>query len=273
MSTYAIGDVQGCYDDLMRLLEKLDYSAANDTLWFTGDLVNRGSQSLQTLKFVYSLGDRAVCVLGNHDLHLLATAVGARAPHKLDTFHDVLESSRCDELLHWLRQQPLIHHDTALDYVMVHAGIYPGWSLQTAKDRAGEVHRVLRGDNYADYFYTMYGNQPDRWSADLEGDDRLRFIVNSFTRMRYCGIDFRLDFNEIGPVGSQPDHLAAWFAKPNQLPDTLDVIFGHWSTLAGTITQRFHSLDTGCLWGNALTALNLETAERVSVKCAGQQNF
>jgi bis(5'-nucleosyl)-tetraphosphatase (symmetrical) len=272
VSTYAIGDVQGCYDDLMRLLEKLDYSAASDTLWFAGDLVNRGSQSLQTLKFVYSLGNRAVCVLGNHDLHLLAAAVGARAPHNSDTFHDVLESSRCDELLQWLRQQPLIHHDTALDYVMVHAGIYPGWSLQAAKDRAGEVHRVLRGDNYADYFTTMYGNQPDRWSADLEGENRLRFIVNSFTRMRFCSADFQLDFDLSGPVGSQPNHLAAWFAKANQLPDTLEVIFGHWASLATTDTPGFHALDTGCSWGNALTAMNLETTERISVKCEGQQN-
>ncbi len=273
MSTYAIGDVQGCYDDLMQLLEKLDYSVADDTLWFVGDLVNRGSQSLRTLEFIHSLGDRAVCVLGNHDLHLLAAASGARSPHKFDTFNDVLESGRRDELLHWLRQLPLIHHNAALDCVMVHAGIYPGWSLQQAKDRAGEVHSVLRGVGYTDYFATMYGDQPDRWAADLEGDDRLRFIVNSFTRMRFCSVNGRLDFRETGPVGSQPDHLNAWFASPNQLPDSLNVIFGHWAALGPIDAPGFSSLDTGCVWGNALTALNLETAERICVECEGELRF
>lgn len=267
MSTYAIGDVQGCYDALMRLLEKLDYSTSDDTLWFAGDLINRGPQSLQTLQFIHSLGSGAVCVLGNHDLHLLAAAVGTRKPHKRDTFNDILMSSQRDELLHWLRHQVLLHHDTTLGYAMAHAGIYPGWSLQAALGYAAEVQQVLRGEHYHDFFAAMYGNQPDRWSQTLSGYDRLRFIVNSFTRMRYCRADGQLDLQHSGPPGSQPAELSAWFKHPNQLTEPVKIIFGHWASLGTIDLPGFYPLDTGCVWGGSLTALTLETGERICVHC------
>ena len=272
-STYAIGDLQGCYDDLMRLLDKLDYSSERDKLWFAGDLVNRGGQSLKTLQFIHSLGTRALCVLGNHDLHLLAVAQGVRALNQSDTFVDVLASSQREELLDWLRRQPLIHHDPELNCAMVHAGIYPGWSLPDACGYAEEVHRYLRGDHCTDFLATIYGNQPDRWSEILSGPGRLRFIVNSFTRMRFCGEDGQLDLHHGGPIGSQPQHLRAWFQCPNPLPRSLKVVFGHWAALGPTDTPGFYALDTGCVWGNALTALKLGTGELISVPCRGALRY
>ena len=269
MATYAIGDVQGCYDDLMRLLDKISYSRERDILWFAGDLVNRGPKSLQTLQFIRDLGDRAISVLGNHDLHLLAAAYGVRAPHKNDTFGDILSSPVRDELLEWLRHQPLIHHDEQLNFAMVHAGIYPAWSISDAKTYAVEVQHVLRSENYREYFSTMYGNQPDRWSAHLQGSDRLRFIVNSFTRMRFLTESGALDMSEAGPVGSQPNNLTPWFDQSIQLPDDLEIVFGHWAALGGTRISRFHALDSGCVWGNALTALELESGRYISVACDG----
>ncbi|MEM7210231.1 MAG: symmetrical bis(5'-nucleosyl)-tetraphosphatase [Pseudomonadota bacterium] len=270
MSTYAIGDVQGCYDDLQRLLEKIQFSD-DDTLWFAGDLINRGPQSLQSLEFVYALGERAVCVLGNHDLHLLAAALGARAPHKSDTFDDILNAPNRDELLDWLRMQPLIHVEHSA--VMVHAGIYPGWTLTQAQALAEEFHTVLRDHDYADYFQHMYGNQPDRWDDALTGHDRLRFIVNSFTRMRFIDGDGRLDMRESGPRGSQAQGLTAWFEMPNKLPENLHVIFGHWAALGPSGNKRFLSLDSGCVWGGSLTAWNIETGELTCVDCDGAMRY
>ena len=251
----------------MRLLDKLNYSPERDLLWFTGDLVNRGGQSLQTLQFIHSLGPRALCVLGNHDLHLLATAQGTRALNQSDTFGDVLVSKQREELLDWLRWQPLIHHDIELNYVMVHAGIYPGWSLSAARGYAEQVQRHLRGDHCTDFFATLYGDRPDRWSETLRGAGRLRFIVNSFTRMRFCEEDGKLDLHHSGSIGSQPQHLRAWFQCPNQLPHSIKVVFGHWAALGPIDTPGFYALDTGCAWGNTLTALKLETGELTSVAC------
>lgn len=242
MSTYAIGDVQGCYDALMRLLDKIRYSTTDDTLWFAGDLVNRGHQSLQTLQFIHSLDDGAVCVLGNHDLHLLATAAGVRKPHKSDTFNDILSSRQRDEILHWLSHSALLHYDPVLGYAMAHAGIYPGWSLQEALSYAKEVQQVLRGNHALDFFAAMYGNQPDCWSEHLHGDDRFRFIVNSFTRMRFCTITGQLDLKHSGPPGSQPQGLVPWFTCKNQLDEKTQVVFGHWASLGKTDVPGFTRL-------------------------------
>jgi len=268
MSTYAIGDVQGCYDDLQRLLDKIRF-ADSDTLWFAGDLINRGSQSLLTLEFVHALGKRAVCVLGNHDLHLLAVTFTARAPHisDTDTFHDILRAPHREELLHWLRWQPLIHAEN--DVVMVHAGIYPEWSLAQALSLAEESHAVLRSEQCTDYFAHMYGDQPDRWDDSLSGRDRLRFITNSFTRMRFINAEGGLNMRESGPRGSQAAGLTPWFERPNKLSTNVRVIFGHWATLGAGRHNQFISLDSGCVWGGSLTALNVETGELTCVDCDG----
>ena len=265
MSTYAIGDIQGCYTALMRLLEAIDFSDG-DTLWLAGDLVNRGDQSLQTLLFIQSLGDRAKCVLGNHDLHLLATAHRVRKPSVRDTFDDILTSQHRDQLLDWLRQQPLIHYDETLNCVMTHAGIYPHWSLEQALCYAEEVHKALGTNNYIDFLHTMYGNWPERWSDDLTTSDRLRFIVNSFTRMRFVNRQGDLDMANAGPVGSQGEGLYPWFEQ-SRLPDSLNIVFGHWAALEQTRRPNFHNLDSGCVWGHCLTAMQLETRRRIRVDC------
>ena len=270
MRTFAIGDVQGCYDDLMRLLEAIGYSDS-DCLWFAGDLVNRGSQSLATLEFVIGLGDRARCVLGNHDLHLLAAAFGVRPAHRSDTFDDVLASPKRDEFLTWLRQLPLIVRDG--ERLMVHAGIYPGWTVERAEMLAEEIHQILRGDDYLDFFSNMYGNTPDRWSDKLNGADRLRVIVNCFTRMRFLDGSGRLDMQHSGPVGSQPGHLQAWFALPHSLGVDTRIYFGHWAALGQTHSSKFIALDSGCVWGNALSAVDIDSGEMRSVPCRGAVRF
>ncbi len=267
MSIYAIGDVQGCYDDLMRLLEHIDYSPSDDTLWFAGDLVNRGPQSLQTLRFIHSLGDRAVVVLGNHDLHLLSVAWGATHQRQSDTFDDVLASDDCESLLHWLRVQPLLHYDPLHKCVMVHAGIYPAWSLDQARAHAREAERMLRGDDYGAFLKLAYGNTPLRFQDAQDEAARLRFITNSLTRMRYCHADGRLDFQNSGPLGSQPAGWQAWFELSDQLPQDVRVVFGHWSALAPFAHPRFYAMDSGCVWGGALSALCIETGVRAQVAC------
>lgn len=272
MAVYAIGDVQGCYDELMALLELIRFDPAKDQLWFTGDLVNRGPASLQTLRAVRELGDRAVTVLGNHDLHLLAVAQGSAPFHKSDTLGEVLTAPDRDELLAWLRQQPLLHHDAALNCTMVHAGLPPQWDLTEAQACAREVESVLRGDNYADFFQHMYGNTPDVWRDDLTGWDRLRFITNSFTRLRYCDAQGRFDFKGKGEPGTQAEGYLPWFEVPGRRNEDLRVVFGHWSTLGLRREHNIMCLDTGCLWGQQLSAIKLDGDQRVfCVECAGHQ--
>ena len=264
MTTYAIGDVQGCYDELQRLLEHIGFSD-DDVLWFAGDLVNRGPKSLQTVEFVRALGPRAICVLGNHDLHLLAAAHNARPPGKSDTFKDILQSANRDELLDWLRRCPLMHRDA--HRVLVHAGIYPGWNIDVAEARAREVESVLREDDYARFFPVMYGNEPAVWHEQLAGSDRLRFIVNSFTRMRFVSSGGALDMDHSGPVGSQPDTLMPWFRLPHCRPADSEIYFGHWAALGQSHCAGIQALDSGCVWGNALTAIELASGQRYSVSC------
>ena len=257
MAVYAIGDVQGCYDELKALLELIRFDPAKDTLWFTGDLVNRGPASLQALRAVRDLGDSAVTVLGNHDLHLLAVAEGSAPFHKSDTLDEILNAPDREELLAWLRQQPLMHHDAALNYTLVHAGLPPQWGLAEAQACASEVEAVLRGDDYRVFFQHMYGNQPDVWRDDLTGWDRLRFITNSFTRLRYCNADGRFNFRAKGEPGTQPKGDMPWFEVPGRKNQALRVVFGHWSTLGLHRGDNVISLDTGCLWGEQLTAARL----------------
>lgn len=266
MALYAIGDVQGCFDPLRRLLDKLAFDPSRDQLWFTGDLVNRGPHSLDTLRFVKQLGDAAVTVLGNHDLHLLAVATRKRKPHRKDTLHEVLAAPDTEELLDWLRRRPLLHQQREL--YLIHAGLPPQWDMATAKALAGEVEAVLCSEAYAEFFDHMYGDRPDLWSADLSGWRRLRFITNCLTRMRYCDAEGRLDLTCKLAPGDAPAHLLPWFAVPQRrsLDDT--IVFGHWSTLGFYADQGCYCLDTGCLWGGELTALRLDgDMQRISVGC------
>ncbi|AAU90598.1 symmetrical bis(5'-nucleosyl)-tetraphosphatase [Methylococcus capsulatus] len=264
MAIYAIGDVQGCYAELRRLLELIRFDPAKDRLLFTGDLVNRGPQSLETLRFIRGLGPAAATVLGNHDLHLLAVACGvSRVKHK-DTFGDVLEAADRDELLAWLRTRPLVHREGS--YCLVHAGIPPAWNAETAMARAGEVETVLAAGDITGFCRQMYGDKPDLWSDDLAGWDRLRFITNALTRMRYCDRTGRLDFRQKGAPGRQPASLVPWFDVPDRVPPGATIVFGHWSTLGYFAGKDCYCLDTGCLWGGELTALKLDgTLERYAV--------
>ena len=232
MAIYAIGDVQGCYSELCRLLEKINFDPAEDTLWFCGDLVNRGPESLQTLKFVKSLGDSALTVLGNHDLHLLALHHGVKKVGDSTSLRKILKSPVRDELMDWLQTQPLLHYDKRHKAVVVHAGIHPAWGLSKARKLAGEVEAALQGKKAARFFRKMYGNTPVKWSDDLKGAKRLRFITNVFTRMRYFDRAQRLDFT----VNRSPRHylrsgLTPWFQMKATLREDVRVLFGHWSTL------------------------------------------
>lgn len=268
MATYAIGDIQGCYDDLMRLLEQLRFDPANDRLWFTGDLVNRGPKSLETLRFVKGLGDVAVTVLGNHDLHLLASAAQPPKARKKGSLDDVLEAKDCDELLQWLRHRPLLHDDG--NFCLVHAGLPPQWDLPTGKKMAEKVEKLLRGGNYKKFLKLMYGDKPDIWSDKLKGIERLRYTVNCFTRMRYCHADGRLDFEYNGPPGTQPAHLLPWFQVPGRKTVAQKIIFGHWSALGYRQENNCYGIDTGCLWGGQLMALKLgDPLVRIGIDCPG----
>lgn len=267
MSTYAIGDIQGCYQPLRRLLEKIQFDDKQDTLWFTGDLVNRGPQSLQVLRFVYQLGGKHQTVLGNHDLHLLAVASGTRTPHHSDTLHDILAAPDKTELLDWLRFRPLLVQHPASGYVMTHAGIAPAWTIEQAIKLAHEVEAVLRGDDASALYQHMYGNQPDHWDDALTGTDRLRCIINYFTRMRFCHRDGRLDLTYKGTIPDKPADLVPWFdVKPRVHAET-KIIFGHWAALSGEVdVPNLFALDTGCVWGGKLTAMRLEDGVRFAVQ-------
>jgi bis(5'-nucleosyl)-tetraphosphatase (symmetrical) len=261
MAVYAIGDVQGCYAALMRLLEKIAFDEAHDQLWFCGDLVNRGPDSLAVLRFVRGLNERmpaaAVTVLGNHDLHLLALAAGKGRAHNSDTLDAVLAAKDADDLLRWLRQQPLLHHDEHLAMTMVHAGLAPQWSLEDAQLYARELEAVLQGEYYAEFFGAMYGNEPALWADDLSDWPRLRFISNCFTRLRYCHEDGRLDFHDKSTPGKQAEGLLPWYDVAERKSQEQAIIFGHWSTLGLYQERNVHCLDSGCLWGGQLTALRL----------------
>ena len=262
--------MQGCFDELQDLLKKIVFDARHDVLWFTGDLVNRGPNSLQVLRFVKSLGNQAVTVLGNHDLHLLAVAQGHERYRNKDTFDDILEAPDRGELLDWLRARPLLHHDAALGFTLIHAGLPPQWDLAQATSCAAEVEAALRGTDYTDYLEHMYGNEPDQWSDKLSGRKRLRFITNCFARLRYCDDAGRLALEEKGTPGTQAAPYLPWFEVPKRRNAELNIVFGHWSTLGPCNVKGIYPLDTGCLWGGALTALQLDgpkKGEQFSLPC------
>jgi bis(5'-nucleosyl)-tetraphosphatase (symmetrical) len=264
MATYAIGDVQGCFDELNQLLTRLNFRRSEDRLWFVGDLVNRGPKSLEVLRFVQGLGDRAVVVLGNHDLHLVSQHEGCERTRDDDSFADVLDAPDRKELVDWLRVRPMMHAEGG--WAMVHAGLLPQWSLAKALTLAKEVQAALRRADYREFLKNMYGSSPDRWSDALAGWDRLRVIVNAMTRMRFCSADGKLDFTAKGTVA--PTGYAAWFELRN---DDQPIVCGHWSALGLQLRPKLAALDSGCVWGAKLTALRLEDRALYEVPCAGYQ--
>lgn len=275
MATYAIGDVQGCFSTLTALLEKIRFDAAQDRLWFTGDLVNRGPDSVGVLRFVRGLGDAAITVLGNHDLHLLAIASGQAKPKHRDTLDNVLAANDRDDLLGWLRTRPLMHRDTAFGCTMVHAGLIPQWTLDEAQSLANEVEQKLRSDSYEEFFRYMYGNQPRRWQPSLVGQDRLRFITNVFTRIRYCDDAGNLDLTEKRTPTEVSPPIKPWFEFSDRKSANETVLFGHWSTLGFTKTDNVVCLDSGCLWGGKLTAIRLDHPDlpAYQIDCTQQKPF
>ena len=256
MSTYAVGDVQGCYDQLRRLLDRMRFDPAVDTLWLVGDLVNRGSQSLETLRFVRGLGDRAVTVLGNHELHLLVVAAGFRKPHRGDTVDSILQAPDREELLQWLRSRKLMHASGG--YAMVHAGLLPQWSIERASALAREVEAALQADDYRDLLKNMYGNEPAAWHDDLTGHDRLRVIINAMTRLRLCDAEGRMEFTHRTGLQDAPAGYLPWFSIANRASAGTPIICGHWAALGLMLEHDLIALDSGCVWGRQLSGLRLE---------------
>ncbi len=260
MATYAVGDVQGCAEELETLLERLAFSPDRDRLWFVGDLVNRGPRSLDVLRLVAQLGDAAVVVLGNHDLHLLAAArngAGLRAQDQ--SLLPILEASDRESLLDWLQSRPMLHHDEALAVTMLHAGLPPQWDLDTARGCASELEQALRGEHSGTLFEQMYGNEPDAWSEELEGEERLRFITNALTRLRACSADGRMLLKFKGTLAQLPTGAVPWFRAAGRRSAGARIVCGHWSALGYRDEAGVLSLDTGCVWGGALTAQRLDS--------------
>ncbi|TXH85415.1 symmetrical bis(5'-nucleosyl)-tetraphosphatase [Thauera aminoaromatica] len=268
MATYAIGDIQGCFTSLMALLKRVDFDPARDRLWLVGDLVNRGPDSLRTLRFVRELGPAAVTVLGNHDLYLLMVAYGAvRSRGKDDTIQAVLDAPDRDGLLGWLRTRPLMHVEDG--FAMVHAGLLPNWTVTQARALAREVEGALAGPYHADLLHNMWGSEPAAWSSDLRDYARMRVIVNAMTRMRFCTPDGQMDFKVKGEVTKAPKGFVPWFEVPGRKSADTTVVFGHWSALGLRVEPRLLALDSGCLWGRELSAVRLEDRAVFQVACPG----
>lgn len=274
MATYAVGDVQGCFSELEQLLQLIDFNQHGDQLWFVGDLVNRGPESLETIRFIKSLGDSARCVLGNHDVHLVACHAGVQSCKPGSSLRPILDSPDVVDIIDWLRNRPLLHHDADLNWTMVHAGLLPQWDLAEAVSCAQEVEKQLQSDDYIEFLGHAYGNIPDRWQAGLKQQDRWRVILNAFTRLRLCNLEGAMDFEYKGPLGAQSSDLHAWFDVPRK-SDHLRILFGHWSALGFMQTDNLLALDTGCLWGNQLTAARIDIApvKIYSIECTAKKDI
>lgn len=274
MRLFAIGDIQGCAAAFDALLRKIAFRPSRDRLWLVGDLVNRGPNSLGVLRRVMGLGRSVTCVLGNHDLHLLATVAGRRELSPADTFHDVLEAPDLGAIIDWLRHRPLLHHDRITKRVLVHAGVPPGWTVAQARAEAREVEEQLRGRNWRHSLRAMYGGEPSSWSPKLQGADRRRYTINALTRMRYCDRRGRLDLSYSGAPGTQPKGLLPWFDVPDRRAAKTHIVFGHWAALGLLRRRDVTALDTGCVWGNQLTAVRLDRAARaVQVSAAAAAKY
>ncbi len=276
MAVYAIGDVQGCFDELKELLTHIKFNSDRDQLWFCGDIVNRGPKSLKTLRFIRSLEDNAITVLGNHDLHLLATAYEHKKPGRKDTLDKILQAKDSPQLLDWLRHQPLVFHDKEKDVTLLHAGTHPDWTINKTLKLANEVEQILRSDQHINFYKSMYGDKPTTWSDSLSGWPRYRFITNILTRLRYCDKFGRPALNAKGAPGSQAKHLMPWYEVPDRKTKDDTLIFGHWSTLphAGRKPiKNTYAIDSGCLWGGYLTAMKVgkKKIKYIRISCAGAQ--
>ena len=267
MNTYAIGDIQGCYDSLRRLLDLCAFDPASDRLWLVGDLVNRGPKSLETLRLIRSFGDAALTVLGNHDLYLLMVAEGgAKFRGKDDTIQAVLDAPDADELLAWLRRQPLCH--TEGEFCLVHAGLLPQWTAARARELSREVEEMLQGPRFHEFILNLWGSEPAAWSDDLTGWPRLRVIVNAMTRMRFCTRQGAMEFKTKGKLANAPKGYVPWFDLPERQSADAVLVTGHWSALGLKITPNLLALDSGCLWGGHLTAVRLEDRQVFQVDCS-----
>ena len=268
MTLYAIGDIQGCARSFDALLERIEFRRKHDQLWLVGDLVNRGPRSARVLRSLMKLGDSVTCVLGNHDLHLLATAAGVRRMGNGDTFDDVLGARDAADMVDWLRLQPLIVRDKLAKRVLVHAGIPPVWKVGQAVKHARVIEEMLRGPRWTKLLREMYGNTPIGWSAEMTPKDRRRYTINALTRIRFCGKSGRLDFGYSGPPGSQPAKLVPWFDYPQRRSRKWHIVFGHWSALGFVRRDDITALDSGCVWGWDLTAAQLDPPGKpVAVRC------
>ena len=270
MSAYAIGDIQGCYSELQNLLNEINFDERRDELWFTGDLVNKGPKSLQTLRFIKALGVNAKITLGNHDLHLLAVAKNIQPLLKKDTIQEILAADDVKELIDWLKSRPLLITDDNLNFTMVHAGLPPQWSLENAKEFAKECELILQSEKINKLLAEMYGDTPNIWVNSLQDYAKQRFIINCFTRIRFCNSDGMLDFDTKVAPGKQNTSLIPWYSLPNRKTKDNKIIFGHWSTVHIGNEKNFkqynvYPIDTGCLWGGRLTAMRLEDEKVFSV--------
>ena len=265
VATYAIGDIQGCYDQLRRLLDRIAFDPARDRLWLVGDLVNRGPRSAAVVRFVKGLGDRVLTVLGNHDLALLVVAAGVKKPHATDTFGDILDAPDRDELLDWLRHQKLFHSGEG--YAMVHAGLLPQWTIAQAAALGSEVEAVLEGPDYPELLRNMYGNEPVRWRDDLAGFDRLRTVINAMTRMRLLTAKGAMEFSHKIGLDNVPAGYLPWYDAPERASRDTPVIFGHWAALGLITRPDVIGLDSGCVWGRALSALRLSDRQLAQCDC------
>lgn len=266
MARYAVGDIQGCFDSLQQLLQKINFDWQIDELWCAGDLINRGPKSLETLRFLYTHRDKVKIVLGNHDLHFLAVYYGLREESVSDTLKEILQAPDVSALVDWLRRQPLLIWDESSDLLMAHAGVAPMWNPSQAVSLAGEVTALLASDQIVEFLSHMYGNEPAVWSDDLQGMDRYRCITNYLTRMRFCNLNGELDLISKESASDALPEFKPWFDfLPKSYPR---VIFGHWAALKGKSTHpKAIALDTGCVWGGSLTAVNLDNGQRVSCDC------
>ncbi len=270
MAVYAIGDLQGCYDELQDLLNEINFDAGNDRLWFAGDLVNRGPKSLACLQFIIAHREQARTVLGNHDYHLLAVAAGIIKPRRRDTLDEILKHPHRDQYLAWIRQQPLMLSDEPPKFHLIHAGLLPQWSIAQAAELAAEAEALLQGPRHHQFIQNLYGDQPDEWSPSLRGYERARCIINSFTRMRYIDAAGKINLTEKGAPGTQAKQLIPWYKHPHRQTAGQKIIFGHWSSVHSGNDRDFnrynvYPLDTACLWGGKLTALRLEDETHFSV--------
>ena len=272
MATYFVGDLHGCFDELQLLLDRVAFNPKHDKLYLTGDLIARGEKSLECLRFVKDLGNAAQTVLGNHDLHLLSCAYGIKKVKPWDNLTALFAAPDFPELIDWLRHQPLFVHDEKLGFNLAHAGISPDWDIATAQVCAKEVEAVLKSGDIQHLLRQMYDSQPDRWSPELQGIDRLRYIINAFTRMRFCYTDHRLDFDCKAPVDQAPAELKPWYECDNPIFSHENIIFGHWASLVDCPTpSNIYALDTGCAWGNRMTLLRWDDKQLFTQSAVGNR--